>query len=218
MPLLKREPDLFPQGLFDLPIESHPWWVAHVKSRQEKALARLLQPRGVPYYLPQREQKIRRSGRNFVSYLPLFPGYLFFRGTDDDRHLALRSNLVAQVIDVVDQPLLDAELGRLRALQESGLPLVSHPYIEPGSAVSITDGPFRGYEGIVIRAKGLLRIVVSVSMLRTSFTVELDREALALLAARVETFGCVSGMARLPPGRGEMRRSLFEASDGRVRS
>ena len=195
MPLLKREPDLFPQDLFDLPVESHPWWVAHVKSRQEKALARHLQPLGIPYYLPQREQKIRRAGRNFVSYLALFPGYLFFRGTDDDRYAAFRSDLVARVIEVVDQPLLDTELGRLRTLQESGLPLVSHPYIEPGSAVSITDGPFRGYSGVVLRAKGQLRIVVSISMLRTSFTVELDREALALLAARVERFGHVSRRA-----------------------
>jgi hypothetical protein len=107
MPLLKRQPDLFPQDLFDLPVESHPWWVAHVKSRQEKALARHLQPLGIPDYLPQREQKIRRAGRKFVSYLTLFPGYLFFRGTHDDRYAAHRSNLVARVIDVVGQPLLD---------------------------------------------------------------------------------------------------------------
>ena len=195
MPLLKREPDLFPRDLFDLPVESHPWWVAHVKSRQEKVLARHIQPLGIPYYLPQREQKIRRAGRNFVSYLPLFPGYLFFRGTDDDRYAALRRNLVVHMIEVVDQPLLDAELGRLRTLQESGLPLVSHPYIEPGSAVSITNGPFRGYSGIVIRAKGRLRIVISISLLRTSFAVELDREAIAPMAARVERFGRVSRRA-----------------------
>jgi hypothetical protein len=47
MPLLKREPDLFPGDLFDLSVESHPWWVAHVKSRQEKALAQHLQPLGL---------------------------------------------------------------------------------------------------------------------------------------------------------------------------
>lgn len=195
MPILKRQPDLYPEDLFDLRPETHPWLVAHVKSRQEKALARYLQPLGIPYYLPQREQKIRRAGRNFVSFLPLYPGYLFFRGTDDVRYLALRSNLAAQVIDVVDQPLLGDELRRLRTLQESGLPLVSHPYIEPGSAVSITDGPFRGYEGVVVRAKGQLRIVVSISMLRTSFAVELDREALVPLASRVERFGRVSRTA-----------------------
>jgi len=195
MPLLKREPDLLPQDLFDLPVDGRPWWVAHVKSRQEKALARHLQPLGIPYYLPQREQKIRRAGRSFVSYLPLFPGYLFFRGADDDRQAAFRSNLVVQVIDVVDQPLLDVELGRLRTLQESGLPFVSHPYIEPGYAVSITDGPFRGYEGIAIRAKGQLRIVVSISLLRTSVAIEIDREALAPWTSRVERSGRASGRA-----------------------
>ena len=195
MPILKREPDRFPKNLFDLPLEKYPWWVAHVKSRQEKALARHLHPLGIPYYLPQRVQQVRRAGRNFISYLPLFPGYLFFRGMDDDRYAVLRSNLIAQVIDVVDQPLLDAELGRLRALQERGLPLVSHPYIEPGSAVSINDGPFRGYTGVSVRAKGQLRIVVSVSMLRTSFLVELDREDLLPLAARVERYGRASRRA-----------------------
>lgn len=195
MPLLKREPDLSPQELFGLPLERNPWWVARVRSRQEKALARHLRPLGIPYYLPQREKRIRRAGRTFVSHLPLFPGYLFFRGWDDDCYTALRSNLVAQLIEVVDQPLLDAELARLRTLQESGLPLVPHPYIEPGSAVSITDGPFRGYEGIVLRAKGQLRIIVSISMLRTSLALELDREALAPVAARAERPGRVSRRA-----------------------
>jgi len=186
MPILKREPDLYPQGLFDLAVESHPWWVAHVRSRQEKVLARYLQPLGIPFYLPQREQKIRRAGRSFLSYLPLFPGYLFFRGTGDDRYTALRSNLIAQVIGVIDQRLLDAELGQLRALQESGLPLVPHDYIGPGDAVSIGEGPFRGYSGTVVRTKGLLRMVVSVTMLRRSVCVELDREVLAPLVSRVD--------------------------------
>ena len=78
MPLLKREPDSFPAAVFELPVEASPWWVAHVRSRQEKALARFLRPLAVAFYLPQGEHRTRRAGRTFVSYLPLFPGYLFF--------------------------------------------------------------------------------------------------------------------------------------------
>lgn len=192
MPLLKREPDLYPQGLFDLAVERHPWWVAHVRSRQEKVLARYLEPLGIPFYLPQREQKIRRAGRSFLSYLPLFPGYLFFRGTEDDRYAAMRSNLIAQVIGVVDQHVLDAELGQLRVLQESGLPLFPHPYLGPGATVSIAEGPFGGYSGVILRMKGQLRMVVSVTMLRRSIAVELDREILVPLVSRVERFGRAS--------------------------
>jgi hypothetical protein len=71
MPLLKREPDLFPADLFDLPEESRPWSVAYVRSRQEKLLARYLVQKEIPFYLPQIEKKIvtkvssrsARSGR-----------------------------------------------------------------------------------------------------------------------------------------------------------
>jgi len=72
MPLLKREPDVFPEDLFGSEC-GEPWVVAHVRSRQEKVLARHLHSVAVPHYAPQREKKVRRAGRNFTSYLPLFP-------------------------------------------------------------------------------------------------------------------------------------------------
>lgn len=181
MPLLKREPDVFPANVFDLTVERSPWWVAHVRSRQEKALARYLQPLDVGFYLPQREHRVRRAGRTLVSYLPLFPGYLFFRGSSADRLAALRSNLIVRVLDVLNQNLLDEELAQLRALQQSGASLVACDPIAAGDAVRIVDGPFRGYVGVVLRGAERPRIVVSISILRKAVAVELDRSALALL-------------------------------------
>jgi len=58
MPVLKREPDLFPPNLFELDPTLFPWRVAHVRSRQEKVLARYLHERDLPFYLPQTENKI----------------------------------------------------------------------------------------------------------------------------------------------------------------
>src|SRR5690242_9404213 len=60
MPLLKREPDVFPETLFESRFEA-PWVVAHVRSRQEKVLARFLAPAGIPFYAPQREKRTRRN-------------------------------------------------------------------------------------------------------------------------------------------------------------
>jgi transcription antitermination factor NusG len=179
MPLLKWSVDLFPPNLLDLPGEDFPWSVAHVRSRQEKALARYLLPLEVPFYLPQRESRVRRSGRNFVSYLPLFPGYVFFRGLDRHRRAALRSNLIVRVLNVRDQELLDRELAQIRRLQETGADLV--PYIDflPGDPVRITDGPFKGYTGVIARSQGRLRLLVSVSILRQSVSVEFERDVVA---------------------------------------
>jgi len=181
VPILKREVDLFPSHLFELSRSEHPWWVAYVRSRQEKGLARHLGGHGVGFYLPQAEKQTRRAGRTFLSSLPLFPGYLFFRGTAEARRTALRSDLIVQVLGVTDQERLQQELENLWRLQQTGAPLVSHPYLEAGDQVEVVDGPFRGWTGTVLREKGRLRLIVSVTFLRQSVAAELDREVLAPL-------------------------------------
>lgn len=180
MPPLKCGTELFPPNLFELPGSQFPWWVAHTRSRQDKALARHLLGLAVPYYLPQREKRYRRAGRTFVSYLPLFPGYVFFRGMESERHSALRSNLLVRTLAVPEQDLLTRELSQLRRLQESGASLTPCVQFSPGDSVRVVEGPFKGYVGVVLRDAGRLRLVVSVSMLRSSVAVEFEREVLAL--------------------------------------
>jgi transcription termination/antitermination protein NusG len=175
LPRLKREPELFPEGIFGLPELDYPWWVAHTLSRQDKALARYLMPLGVPFYLPSREQRTRRAARTLVSYLPLFPGYLFFRGSAAHRRAALRSNLIIKVLEVMDQDVLTGELLQIRRLQELGADLVPYRDLAPGDPVGITDGPFKGYKGVVLRQQGRLRLLVSISMLRQAVAVEFER-------------------------------------------
>lgn len=179
MPLLERGTDIFPNGLFELPEKDFPWWVAHVRSRQEKVLVRYLLPREVPFYLPYREQKVRRAGRTFVSYLPLFPGYVFFRGAGALRLAALRSNLIVKTLEVPDPRLLAEELAQLRTLQESGASLVPHVPLAPGDSVHVVEGAFQGYTGVVLRGAGRPRLVIAITMLNKAVAVEFEREALA---------------------------------------
>ena len=184
MPILKPEVELSPSHLLELSRSEHPWWVAWARSRQEKGLARHLAGREVGFYLPQVKKETLRAGRTFVSSLPLFPGYLFFRGPAAARLEALRSNLIVQVLPVLDQEELQRELVSLRQLQLSGAPLVTLPFLAVGDEVEVMDGPFRGWTGKVLREKGKLRLVVSITLLRQSVAAELDREALAPLCRR----------------------------------
>jgi transcription antitermination factor NusG len=179
MTLLKRETDLLPPNVLDLSETVAPWWVAHVRSRQEKALTRHLARSGVPFYLPLHEKSVRRAGRRFLSYLPLFPGYVFCRGNGAERVVALQTHLVCQFLEVHEQRLLTQELTQLRLLQSSGAQLVPHVPLAPGDSVRIAQGPFQGYVGVVARSGGRLRLVVSISMLRKAVAVEFDRAALA---------------------------------------
>lgn len=178
MPLLKRGPEVFPQGLFDVPPEDLPWTVAHTRSRQEKLLARQLEAQGVAFYLPQFTRRVRRSSREFVSYIPLFAGYLFVRADPPSRDAVYRNPLVVRLLEVRDQQLLHQELGQLRALQESGAELIPYARIRPGDCVRVAEGPFRGYRGHVLRTQSGLRLIVSISMLSQSVAVEFGRESL----------------------------------------
>jgi transcription antitermination factor NusG len=178
MPILERELEVSPPGIFKLSEHDFPWWVAHTRSRQDKAFARYLLPLEIPYYLPCREQRVRRAGRTFTSYLPLFPGYVFFRGSAAHRLAAMKSKLVVQVLDVRDQGLLARELSQIRHLQEAGANMLPWVELAPGDLISVRDGPFKGYTGAVLRSQGRLRLLVSISMLRQNVAVEFERDVI----------------------------------------
>jgi transcriptional antiterminator NusG len=179
MPIRPKESDIFPDDLFELSTEEAPWEIAHLRSRQEKCVARILLDSGKPFYLPQIEQKEKRSGRTYVSHLPLFPGYIFLRRVDGLRETLWRTSAVANMIVVPDQAQLTAELLQIRKLQASGAVLTPRVDLAPGDAVRITEGAFSGYAGTVVEERGSLRLIVSVSMLKKSISVEFPRDVLA---------------------------------------
>ncbi|HUP18735.1 MAG TPA: transcription termination/antitermination NusG family protein [Gemmatimonadota bacterium] len=179
MPILKREPDVYPEDLFSRDQPDLPWRVAYLHARRVKALARFLRERRLAFYLPQQEKEGIYGGRRRLSHLPLFPGYVFIKTDAVDRNTVYQSNQVVRILDVEDQGLLDRQLRHIWALQQGGALLVPHPYLGPGDEVKITHGPFRGLTGTVIREKGRTRLVVSVTFLRQAVAVEVDRDLLA---------------------------------------
>ena len=189
MPLLKREVDVFPQSIFELSGTERPWWVAHTRSRQEKSLARYLLPFGVPFFVPQHEKKLRRGKKQRRSYLPLFPGYLFFRGSLAERQTAFQSRLIVQILEVADQVCLQKELHELHALQQAGATLIPLEELHAGDPVQVTEGAFQGYSGFVMRDQARLRLLVSITMLRKTVAVEFDREVLRALPNRRASSG-----------------------------
>jgi transcriptional antiterminator NusG len=178
VPILAKESDLYPDDLFELPTAEAPWEIAHLRSRQEKAVARLLLDGGKPFYLPQVQQKKKASGRTFVSHLPLFPGYIFVRRVAGLRETLWRTSAVANMLEVPDQAQLSAELQQIRHLQTSGAVLTPRVELVPGDAVRIEEGSFSGYTGVVVKERGLMRLIVSVSILKKSVTVEFPRDIL----------------------------------------
>ena len=175
MPLLPREIEVYPENLFALDLE---WRVAHVRSRQEKMLARELLRHEIPYFLPQMTKTVKSGERKRTSHLPVFPGYVFFRGDSMARDRAIRSGVVVSILDVEDQQLLHTELEQLRSLQLSGASLIPVEEILPGEMVRIAEGAFAGYTGIVERTGRGDRLIVQISLLRKTVGIEFEKQVL----------------------------------------
>jgi len=177
MPILKQEADLFPADLFELPLQDYPWWVVHLRSRQEKLASREAHLRNIPFFLPLYERVIRGPGRRRTSYLPLFAGYFFFRGGLEIRAEMLKTNLCVRVLDVPDQRALESDLLQIRKLQLAGLPLLPHPELKIGDVIRILEGPFRGISGIILNRRKRSRLVVAVRFIHRAVSVELPEES-----------------------------------------
>lgn len=157
------------------------WWVAHTKSRNEKALAWQMQRKDISYFLPMHWKVAKKKGRTFRSLLPLFTGYVFFCGDEEARLEVLRTNRVAALITVHDQERLVADLTPIETLLLQGAPLQPHKYIKAGARCRVIAGPLMGMEGIVAQTARHTRLVLQVEMLGQATSVEVESDYIELI-------------------------------------
>lgn len=178
----KNPPTCNVETIFDPSFnEENPWWVARTKSRQEKALAWSFMKSGVKYFLPLSAQPQKNKSRFRISVIPLFPGYIFFRGTNQTRYEALVTGRIAQVIPVEDQISLNNELRSiaLACVVEKNLELCD--LVREGQRARIVFGPFAGVEGIVLDKKSRIRLILAVQAIGQAIRVEIGTDQLVLL-------------------------------------
>jgi len=152
------------------------WWVAHTKSRNEKALAQDLIRKNISYFLPMSWNVRRHRGRKMRSLLPLFSGYLFFCGMENQRIELLRTNRVANLIEVKDQQRLLDELSQIDQALQAGVPLTQHKYLKAGRLCRVIAGPLAELQGIVLKTKQFTRLILQIDMLGQAASVEIDTD------------------------------------------
>ena len=88
----------------------------------------------------------------------------------------LNTPSVIQVVGIgrTPVPIDEMEVESLRIAAAAKVTLSPHPYLCVGRKVRIADGPLVGVEGIVTEMKDSLRLVLSITMLQRSVSVELD--------------------------------------------
>jgi len=164
------------------------WFAVITRSRHEKSVSRILQARSVEEFLPVYESVHRWNDRNAVVSQPIFPGYVFVRIDLPERMLVLSVPGVVSFVGPQGRPasIPEEELVALRLCLEHQLRMEPHPYLAVGSRVRIRHGSLAEMEGILVRKKGLFRLVLSVNLIARSVAVEVDASNVVPVA------GCAS--------------------------
>jgi transcriptional antiterminator RfaH len=177
MPILAAEPDCYPNNLLDeMPPDSadRRWWAVYTMSRQEKSLARQLHGMTVPYYLPLVSKVSRVGGRKVKTHLPVFGGYLFLYGSEEERVQALTTNRISRILPVPDTERMTSDLRNVRNLITAGAPLTVESRLQPGQRVRVKGGALMGLEGQIVSRRGESRLLIAVHYLQQGVSIQID--------------------------------------------
>jgi transcription antitermination factor NusG len=174
------------------------WYALQVRSRWESTTTTLLSGKGYQTFLPTCKVARRSRGKSRELAAPLFPGYVFCQFDVHNRFPVLVTPGVLNVVTRgrIPVPVEDSEIVAIQRVVSSGLWAEPWPYLEVGQQVRIQDGALSGLEGILISFRGSRRIVVSVSLLCRSVSLEIERSAVCPIQTTRDAVVCP--LANLP--------------------
>lgn len=152
------------------------WFAVFTMPRHEKRVEAHLCVREIENFLPlyQRQRQWKDGSRGVVQ-LPLFSNYVFVRIEHRGRILVLKVPGVISIVGCGAQPLPvpDVYIHWLReGLRERKIE--PYPYLVAGTTVRIRSGIMRGMEGVLLRRKNDVRVVLTVEAIMRSITVEVE--------------------------------------------
>lgn len=158
------------------------WYAAYTTARHEKKVALHLERKSIDCFLPLYQAVHRWKDRRVSVQLPLFPGYVFVRIPLRER---LRVLEVPSVVHLVGSDAMHpSELPEqeIESLRQGLDPRRAEPwpYLKVGDRVRVKHGPLAGLEGVLLRKRDNLRLVLSIDIIMRSVAVEID-------AADIET-------------------------------
>ena len=151
------------------------WFAVQVRTGREHSIAFHLSQKGYEIFLPECYASERQgNSRHSVSKV-LFAGYLFCKFSVGVIAPLVTTSGVVRVVGCghVPSAVEDEEIGAIRTMIKSPLPIRRHPFLAVGDRVQISSGPLQGLTGFIDSGCGQTRLVVSVMLLQRSVSVQL---------------------------------------------
>jgi transcription antitermination factor NusG len=165
--------------------EEH-WYALYTRARHEKAVAALLQQKGVTTFLPLFSRVHRWSDRRKTVQVCLFPGYTFVRvdAAPESRVHILQTHGVVGFVGTgrLGIPIPDKQIEDIQTVLAQNIPCAIFPFLRVGQRVRIRGGCLDGIEGRLVTLRGDRSLVISVEPILHSFAICINGYDVEILA------------------------------------
>jgi transcription antitermination factor NusG len=160
------------------PCRAKNWFAVFTTPRHEKRVEEHFRVRDIESFLPlYQAQRQWKDGSKGTLQLPLFPSYIFVRISHGGRVPVLAIPGVISIVGGGRESLSvsDSYIHGLREGLQQGK-IEPHPYLTSGARVRVRSGVMAGMEGILLRKKNDLRVVIALAMIMKSVRVEVEMD------------------------------------------
>lgn len=159
-----------------------PWYAVHTRSRHEDRVYAGLVLKSFQVFLPKFEVWSKRKDRRIRIMIPMFPGYLFVELLTLDNQIKLDVLKTFGVVRILGKPtggepipIPDNKIEAIQRLVKSKVEIQQFQYPKVGEPALITDGPFKGIEGIVVGTDYEKELfVISIELLQRAVAIKLE--------------------------------------------
>jgi transcription antitermination factor NusG len=139
-------------------------------------VAACLRAKGYREFLPMYRIKRQWSDRRKEVEVPLFTGYVFCQFDAQIPWTIVSTPGVIRIVGTKKEiaAIDDKEIEAIRIAADSGKKVQPCSYVGAGDRVRITNGPLAGIEGIVAGYTNGRRLALSVNLIQSSVSVEVD--------------------------------------------
>jgi transcription antitermination factor NusG len=193
------------------------WFALQIRHSHDLIVPTLLTAKGYEILAPVYRSRRRWSDRFKEIDAPLFPGYVFCR-FDPASHSTVPVVTTPGVLKILGfggkpEPLDDREIESVRLAAQYGLSPRPSQYLPTGSKIRIVRGPLFGVEGILKCSKNKELLVISVSMLQRSISVEIERSSIIVVQLGLESQSHASERTEMEP---HLVAGIVQGREGRI--
>ena len=163
------------------------WYALYTRARHEKAVAALLQQKGITTFLPLLSQMHRWSDRSKTVQVSLFPGYTFVRITATPESCVgiLQTPGVVGFVGTGRRgiPIPDKQIEDVQTVLAQDTPCAIFPFLRVGQRVRIRGRCLDGIEGLLTAVKGGRSLVISVESILQSLAIRIEGYDVEILSS-----------------------------------